>query len=119
MKYSIEAAVEGELYLEAPKTVVTIDLLDVRYEFRSDDKGRVNVIAVVLTVPPAAAATMHATFGAKPDDLDRASPLTIHVEPAVDEAARRYLLAVESVLSYATDAAMHWSASMLGKARPV
>ena len=47
---------------------------------------------------------MHATFGAKPDDLDRASPLTIHVEPAVDEAARRYLLAVESVLSYATDA---------------
>jgi len=49
MKYSIEAAVEGELYLEAPKTVVTIDLPDVRYEFRSDDKGRVNIIAVVLT----------------------------------------------------------------------
>ena len=63
MKYSIEAAVEGDLYLEAPKTVVAIDRPGVRYEFRSDDKGRVNVIAVVLEVPPAAAATMHATFG--------------------------------------------------------
>jgi hypothetical protein len=77
MKYSIEAAVEGELYLEAAKTVVTIDRPDVRYEFRSDDKGRVNVIAVVLPVPPAAAATMHATFGAKPDDPRRAPPLTV------------------------------------------
>ena len=47
---------------------------------------------------------MHATFGAKPDDPHRAPPLTVHVDPAVDEAARRYLLAVESVLSYATDA---------------
>lgn len=47
---------------------------------------------------------MHATFGAKPDDPKRAPPLTVHVDPAVDEAARRYLLAVESVLSYATDA---------------
>jgi hypothetical protein len=103
MKYSIEAAVEGELYLQAPKIVVAIDRPDIRYEFRSDEKGRVNVIAVVLAVPPAEAATMHATFAAKPDDPNRAPPLTVHVDPAVDEAARRCLLAVESVLSYATD----------------
>ena len=76
----------------------------VRYEFRSDNKGRLNVIAVVLAAPPAAAATMHATFGAKPDDPHRAPPLTVHADPAVDVAARRYLLAVESVLSYAADA---------------
>lgn len=104
MKYSIEANVRGELYLETPKAVVTIDRPGVSYEFRSDDKGRVNVIAVVLAVPPAAAATMHATFGAKSDDPRRASPLTVHVDAGVDEAARRYLASVESVLSYATDA---------------
>lgn len=101
MKYSIEAAVEGELYLEAPNAVVAIDRPGVRYEFRSDDERRVKVIAVVLAVPPAAAATMHATFGPKPDDVRRAPPLTVHIDPAVDDAARRYLLAVESVLSYA------------------
>jgi hypothetical protein len=46
---------------------------------------------------------MHATFGPKPSDPRRAPPLTVHVDPAVDEAARRCLQAVESVLSYATD----------------
>jgi hypothetical protein len=103
VKYSIEATVDGELYLEAPKTVVTIERKDIQYEFRSDEKSRVNVIAVILAVPSAAAASMHATFGAEPDDPNRARPLTVHIDAAVDEAARRWLLAVESVLSYATD----------------
>ncbi len=103
VKYSIEAAVEGELYFETPQTIVTIDRSGIRYEFRSDEKGRVDTIAVILDVPPAAAETMHATFGPKPSDPSCAPPLTVHVDPAVDEAARRCLLAVESVLSYATD----------------
>jgi hypothetical protein len=63
----------------------------------------VNIIAVVLAVPPAAAATAHATFGSKPDDAHHARPLSVHIDSDVDEAARRYLLAVESVLSYATN----------------
>jgi hypothetical protein len=103
MKYLIEAEVDGELRLEAPNGVVTIDYSDVRYEFRSDDTKRVSVIAVIVAVPPAAAATAHATFGPKPDDPHHAPPLMVDIDRDVDEAARRCLQTVESVLSYATD----------------
>lgn len=103
MKYSIEAAVEGELYLEASTTAVTVDRPGVRYEFRADENGRVGTVVVTVDVSPALAASMHATFGPQPEDESYARPLTVHVEPAVDEAARRCLLAVESVMSYATD----------------
>jgi hypothetical protein len=64
-KYSIEAAVEGELYLEAPKTTITVHRSGIRYEFRADENGRLNIIAVILHVAPVIAATMHATFGPK------------------------------------------------------
>lgn len=103
MKYSIEATVEGELFLEDPNVTVAIDRPDVRYEFRSDEKARLTTIAVISTMSDAAAVTSHATFGPKPDDPRQAPPLTVDVDHDADVAARRHLLTVESVLSYATD----------------
>ena len=61
MKYSIEAALEGELYLEAPNTVVAIDGFNLRFEFGSDENARVKCVSVVLPVPPSLAESMHAT----------------------------------------------------------
>jgi hypothetical protein len=100
----IEAAVVGEMYMEAPDTVIEIERPGVRYEFRSDGTGRLTVIAVTVPVPPDVAKDSHATFGPTPPEPDRAPPLTFHVGGDVDETARRHLLAIESMLSYATSA---------------
>ena len=98
----IEATVDGELYMEAPDTVIEVERPGVRCEFRSDGKGRLKVIAVTLPVPSDVAKDSHATFGPKPPEPNRAPPLTFHVGGDVDETARRHLLAIESMLSYAT-----------------
>lgn len=102
MKYMIEATIEGELYLEAPESVVEIEREGVRFEFRSDKQSKLVVIAVTVQVPGAAAEISHARFGPKPTDPNHAPPLTFHVGGNTDEMARRHLLALESVLSYAT-----------------
>jgi hypothetical protein len=103
VKYSIQADVVGELYLEQPNTVVRINVADAVYEFRSDEVGRLSAITVTVAVPPSISPTMHATFGPQPEDPCVARPLTVHVDPLVDEDARRRLLGVESLLSHMTD----------------
>ena len=100
VKYSIRAKVEGLLFLDEPNSSVIAEADGVVFELTSDSQRRIHSVSVCLQVPPEAAKRMHASFGPKPSDPNCAPPLTIDVDPQVDDAAQRHLQTIESVMSF-------------------